>query len=150
MTQRVWYRSSTMPPGRANSTTQIFTPKFADFSKYHTAPFTSILFLSLPSSDVVLALPIKVKADVSRIVFSDSMGMMSLLVLGAVIFALCLLALALKSAIGSDDGSNDPRSLQARKDLYRKRRDEFRRNPEAMMDLREWKAKNNDWKYPEL
>ena len=37
-----------------------------------------------------------------------------------------------------------------RKDLYRQRRDEFRKSATAMRDLAEWKAQNNDHEYTVL
>lgn len=37
-----------------------------------------------------------------------------------------------------------------RQDLYRRRRDEFRKSTAAMTDLAEWKAQNNDHEYTVL
>ncbi len=75
---------------------------------------------------------------------------MSLAVVGAVILALCAMAYALSICAGTEEGLPDPKKFQARKDLYRKRRDDFRNNREAMEELEEWKAMKNDCDYPEL
>lgn len=44
-------------------------------------------------------------------------------------------------------GFQDHRVSNARKELYRTKRDDFRSNPAAMEELREWKAQNNDCNY---
>ena len=49
-----------------------------------------------------------------------------------------------------EEDLHDPKVFQDRKDLYRKQRDDFRSNSRAMEELREWKAKNDDYDYMEL
>ena len=75
---------------------------------------------------------------------------MSLAIVGAAVLVLCIVAYAMSP--GTDPGVDlhDPKVFQERKDLYRRQRDEFRSNPRAMEELREWKAQNNDYDYVEL
>ena len=75
---------------------------------------------------------------------------MSLATVGAVILVLCIVAYAMSHGMDSDVDVHNPKVFQERKDLYRKQRDEFRSNPRAMEELREWKARNDDYDYVEL
>ena len=70
---------------------------------------------------------------------------MGLALIGIVVLVLCAISYALRVAMGEDD-----RAFQDRKDLYRKRRDAFRSDPQAMDELRQWKQKNNDFVYKKL
>ena len=70
---------------------------------------------------------------------------MGLALIGVVVLVLCAISYALRVAMGEDD-----RAFQDRKDLYRKRRDAFRSDPQAMEELRQWKQKNNDFDYKKL
>lgn len=74
-------------------------------------------------------------------------GNMSLALVGAFIFALCAMAYVLGIGAGTDEGLLDPKKFQGRKDLYRTRRDNFRSNPEAMEELKQWKAMSNNCDY---
>lgn len=74
----------------------------------------------------------------------------SLATLGAAVLILCILAYAMSHNTDSDLDLHDPKVFQERKDLYRKQRDDFRSNSRTMEELREWKAKNNDYDYVEL
>ncbi|KAF6237659.1 hypothetical protein HO173_003860 [Letharia columbiana] len=75
---------------------------------------------------------------------------MSLATVGAVVLVLCIVAYAMSHATDSDVDLHDPEIFQERKNLYRNKRDDFRRNFRAMEELREWKAKNDDYDYVEL
>lgn len=75
---------------------------------------------------------------------------MSLAIVGAAVLILCIVAYAMSHSADSDVDLHDPKVFQQRKDLYRKQRDEFRNNSQAMEELREWKAKNDDYDYVEL
>lgn len=75
---------------------------------------------------------------------------MSLATVGAAVLVLCIVAYAMSPSTDPDLDLHDPKVFQERKDLYRKRRDDFRSNPQAMKELREWKAKNDDYDYVEL
>lgn len=75
---------------------------------------------------------------------------MSLAIIGAVILILCVLAFAMSHGLDSAVDLHDPKVFQDRKDLYRRKRDEFRSNSQAMEELRQWKAGNNDYDYVEL
>ena len=70
---------------------------------------------------------------------------MGLALIGVVVLVLSVIAYALRVAMGEED-----RAFQDRKDLYRKRRDAFRSDPQAMEELRQWKQKNNDLDYKKL
>ena len=70
---------------------------------------------------------------------------MGLALIGIVILVLCTISYALRIAMGEED-----RAFQDRKDLYRKRRDAFRNDPQAMEELKQWKRKNNDLDYKKL
>ena len=74
--------------------------------------------------------------------WGDNMG---LALVGIVILVLCAISYALRVAMGEED-----RAFQDRKDLYRKRRDAFRNDPQAMEELKQWKRKNNDLEYKKL
>ena len=50
----------------------------------------------------------------------------------------------------SDIDLHDPKVFQERKALYRKHRDCFRRDLQAMKELREWKAMNDHYDYVKL
>ena len=71
---------------------------------------------------------------------------MSIVGVGAVLVLLSVIAYALRVAMG-DDGRQD---INDRKALYRKRRDAFRNDPEAMDELKHWKEKDNDFDYKKL
>ncbi len=75
---------------------------------------------------------------------------MSLATVGAAVLVLCIVAYAMPHGMDSEIDLHDPKVFQERKDLYRKQRDTFRSNPRAMEELREWKAKNDDYDYVEL
>lgn len=75
---------------------------------------------------------------------------MSLATVGAAVLVLCIVAYAMSHATDSDVDLHDPKIFQERKNLYRNKRDDFRRNFRAMEELREWKAKNDDYDYVEL
>lgn len=75
---------------------------------------------------------------------------MSLATVGAAVLILCIVAYAMSQGTESESDLHDPKVFQERKDLYRKQRDDFRSNSRAMSELREWKAKNNDYDYKEL
>lgn len=75
---------------------------------------------------------------------------MSLATVGAVVLVFCILAYAMSYTADPGLDLHDPKVFQERKDLYRKQRDDFRRNSRAMDELREWKAKNDDFDYVEL
>ena len=75
---------------------------------------------------------------------------MSLAVVGAAVLLLCIVAYAMSHTMDSEIDLHDPVAFKERKDLYRKQRDDFRQNPRAMEELREWKAKNDDYDYVEL
>ncbi|CAF9942712.1 MAG: hypothetical protein ALECFALPRED_009929 [Alectoria fallacina] len=75
---------------------------------------------------------------------------MSLATVGAAVLVLCIVAYAMSHSTDSDIDLHDPEVFQERKDLYRKQRDDFRINTSAMEELREWKAKNDDYDYVEL
>ena len=70
---------------------------------------------------------------------------MGLAIVGIVILVLCAISYALRVAMGEED-----RAFQDPKALYRKRRDAFRSDPQAMEELRQWKRKNNDFDYNKL
>ena len=70
---------------------------------------------------------------------------MGLALVGIVVLVLCAISYALRVAMGDED-----RVFQDRKDLYRKRRDAFRNDPQAMEELKQWKQKNNDLDYKKL
>lgn len=75
---------------------------------------------------------------------------MSLAVVGAAVLLLCIVAYAMSHAMDSEVDLHDPVVFKERKDLYRKQRDDFRQNSRAMEELKEWKAKNDDYDYVEL
>ena len=75
---------------------------------------------------------------------------MSLVVVGAALLVLCIVAYAMSHNTDSPVDLHNPKVFQERKDLYRKQRDAFRSNPRAMKELTQWKAKNNDYDYVEL
>lgn len=75
---------------------------------------------------------------------------MSLATVGAVVLIICIAAYAMSHGTDSDVDLHNPKVFQERKDLYRKRRDDFRSNSTAMEELREWKAGNDDYDYVEL
>ena len=70
---------------------------------------------------------------------------MGLALVGVVVLVLCVIAYALRVAMGEED-----RAFHDRKELYRKRRDAFRNDPQAMEELKQWKRKNNDLDYKKL
>ena len=70
---------------------------------------------------------------------------MGLALIGIVVLVLCAISYGLRVAMGEDD-----RTFQDRKDLYRKRRDAFRSDPQAMEELTQWKKKNNYLDYKKL
>lgn len=74
----------------------------------------------------------------------------SLATVGAAIFALCILAYAMSHSADSEADLHDPKVFRERKDLYRKQRDCFRRDLQAMKELREWKAMNDHYDYVQL
>ena len=78
------------------------------------------------------------------------MSNMSLATVGVAILILCIMAYAMSQNTDSNIDLHDPKVFQERKYLYRKRRDEFRSNTRAMEELREWKAKNDNYDYVEL
>jgi len=71
--------------------------------------------------------------------FSDT----SLAVIGAVLLFFVAMAYALGIGSDVDLSTQDPKTLQDFKDMYRKKRDDFRSNPQAMEELLEWKRKND-------
>ena len=73
---------------------------------------------------------------------------MGLALIGVVVLVLSVIAYALRVAMGEE--SEEDRAFQDRKDLYRKRRDAFRSDPQAMEELRQWKQKNNNLDYKKL
>lgn len=75
---------------------------------------------------------------------------MSLALVGAAVLALSIIAYIMSPSTGSDEDLCDPEGFQKRKELYRERRDAFRCDPKAMEELREWKAKNDDYDYVKL
>ena len=75
---------------------------------------------------------------------------MSLAVVGAAVSLLCIVAFVMPNSKDSAIDLHDPEIFQERKDLYRTKRDAFRKNPRAMEELREWKARNDDYDYLEL
>ena len=75
---------------------------------------------------------------------------MSLAIIGAALLVFCTIAYAWSIGVMSDEDLHAPVPFQKRKDLYRKRRDEFRNDPEAMAELKEWKALNDDVDYKKL
>jgi len=58
-------------------------------------------------------------------------------------------AMAYALGIGSDMdlSTQDTKTLQDFKDIYRKKRNEFRSNPRAMEELLEWKRKNDRFNF---
>ncbi len=150
MKQRVWYTQFSMSHGHANATTPPLQQALADSLELHTFPPIAIDFILLSLSSIALAWLVLPRALDFRQSSADSRGAMSLAVVGAVILALCAMAYALSICAGTEEGLPDPKKFQARKDLYRKRRDDFRNNREAMEELEEWKAMKNDCDYPEL
>ena len=68
---------------------------------------------------------------------------LALVVVGAITFALCAMAYAFHR----EDGVLDKRDFKAKKELYRRRRDEFRGNETAMRELEEWKARNDNFEF---
>ena len=75
---------------------------------------------------------------------------MSLAIVGAALFVLCIVAYAMSHTTDSPVDLHNPKVFQERKSLYRKQRDDFRSNSRAMEELTQWKAKNNDYDYVEL
>ena len=75
---------------------------------------------------------------------------MSLATIGAVIVILCIVAFAMSHGMDSAIDLHDPKVFQERKYLYQRNRDDFRSNDQAMEELRQWKAGNNDYDYVEL
>ena len=75
---------------------------------------------------------------------------MSLAIVGAAVLILCIVAYAMSHNTNSAVDLHDPKIFQERKELYRKHRNDFRSNTLAMEELREWKAKNDDYDYVEL
>lgn len=75
---------------------------------------------------------------------------MSLATVGVAVLVLCIVAYAMSHGTDSEVDLCDPKVFQERKDLYRKQRDDFRSNSRAMEELKEWKAKNDDYDYVEL
>ena len=75
---------------------------------------------------------------------------MSLAAVGAVVLVLCAMAYALNVGRGQKGSFENSEAFQARKDRYRWRRDDFRQDPQLMEELRQWKAKNNDFDYEKL
>lgn len=43
--------------------------------------------------------------------------------------------------------ATEPNDFDDRKELYRMKRDEFRSNPEALIELAQWKAHNHNYEY---
>jgi len=123
--------------------TQPLQQAFANGLKINSLPSIAVDTLLLSISSAALAWLLLPRA-------LDSRGTMSLALVGVVIFALCAMAYALSIGAGTEDGLQDPKQFQARKDLYRKRRDDFRNNSEAMEELQDWKAMKNDCEYAEL
>lgn len=70
--------------------------------------------------------------------------------MGAAVFLLCIVAYAMSHSTEPDIDLHDPKVFQERKDLYRRQRDDFRSNSRAMEELRQWKARNDDYDYEEL
>lgn len=71
-------------------------------------------------------------------------------VIGAVVLVLGAMAYALSVGASEDDGLGGKKGFRERKELYRRRRDEFRENERAVMELGEWKGKNDDFDYIQL
>ena len=75
---------------------------------------------------------------------------MSLAIIGATLLIFCLIAYVFNFAVMSDQFFLSAEDFQARKDLYREKRDRFRNSPKAIAELRQWKACNADYNYQEL
>ena len=75
---------------------------------------------------------------------------MTLATIGAAVLVLCIAAYIMSYGTDVEVDLHDPNIFQKRKDLYRKQRDDFRNNPRAMEELREWKARNDDYDYVAL
>lgn len=147
MTQQAWYTQIIMSHSHANATLQ--QAVFRDF-ELDSSPSvaTDLLSLSL-SSAVIVWLLLPKTFDLTQRVFLCR-GIMSLAVVGAVIFALCAMAYVLSINSSTEEGLQDPKKFPAQKARYRRQRDHFRNNPEAMGELVEWKAMKNDCDYKEL
>ena len=75
---------------------------------------------------------------------------MSLAIVGAAVLVLCIVACAMSHNTDQEVDLHDPKVFQERKELYRTQRDDFRSNDRAMEELKQWKAKNDDYDYVEL
>ena len=75
---------------------------------------------------------------------------MSLAAVGAAVLVLCIVAYAMSPSTDSDHDLHGPKNFQEHKDLYREKRDRFRRDSQATQELKEWKAKNDDYEYVKL
>ena len=126
-----------------NASTQPLQHTLADFLNYlsphQSAADLFFLLLSCP----VLAWSVCRRSWGSP--FEHCEGNMGLALVGIVVLVLCAISYALRVAMGEED-----RAFQDRKDLYRKRRDAFRSDPQALEELKQWKRKNNDLDYKKL
>ena len=126
-----------------NASTQPLQHTLAEFlnflTPYPSAVDLSFFLLSCP----ILAWSLYPKSWGPPIKYrGDNMG---LALIGGVVLVLCAISYGLRVAMSEED-----RAFQDRKDLYRKRRDAFRSDPQAMEELRQWKVKNNDFNYKKL
>ncbi len=71
----------------------------------------------------------------------------NLAVVGAILLFFVVMAYATSNDPDSVSSTYDLKTLQELKDLYRRRRDEFRSNPRAMEELLEWKRKNDHYNF---
>ena len=73
-------------------------------------------------------------------------------ILTALILPILLLPLVVRkmSTGASATNEEEPYSLEYFKTLYRQRRDAFRKNDAANEELRQWKARNDGFKYVEM